>query len=58
VCNDVRIKHSNEMYLNVDKVSVVFDEAYDRIPHPDTDLENSISEVKLNFLNSHLFILI
>lgn len=46
------------MYLNVDKVSVVFDEAYDRIPHSDTNLENSISEVKLNFLNSHLFILI
>jgi hypothetical protein len=54
-CNDVGIKHSDEMYLNVDKVSVVFDEAYDRIPHPDTNLENSISEVTLNFLNSHLF---
>lgn len=27
------------------QVSVVLDESYDRIPHPDTNLENSISEV-------------
>ncbi|XP_059430388.1 nudix hydrolase 9 [Corylus avellana] len=27
------------------QVSVVFNEAYDRIPHPDTNLENSISEI-------------
>lgn len=27
------------------QVSVVFDESYDRIPHPDTNLENSISEI-------------
>lgn len=29
------------------KVSVVFDESFDRIPHQDVDLENSISEVRL-----------
>lgn len=27
------------------KLSVVFDQSYDRIPHPDTNLENSVSEV-------------
>ena len=27
------------------KVSVVFDPSYDRIAHPDIELENSISEV-------------
>lgn len=27
------------------QVSVVFDESYDRVPHPDTNLENSISEI-------------
>lgn len=32
------------------KVSVVFDEAYDRIPHPAIDLENSVSEVRRAFL--------
>lgn len=31
------------------KVSVVFDEAYDRTPHPDPTLEQSISEVVLRF---------
>jgi len=31
------------------KVSVVFDEAYDRNPHPDHTLEKSISEVVLRF---------
>ncbi|KAE8038971.1 hypothetical protein FH972_011429 [Carpinus fangiana] len=30
--------------LSQSQVSVVFDEAYDRIPHQDTNLENSISE--------------
>lgn len=39
----------------MDKVSVVFDEAYDRIRHPDTYLENSIAEVILNF-RIHLLI--
>lgn len=29
------------------KVSVDFGEVYDRIPHPNADLENSISEVGL-----------
>ncbi|KAH9661239.1 Nudix hydrolase 9 [Citrus sinensis] len=27
------------------EVSVVFDESYDRVPHPDNNLENSISEI-------------
>lgn len=27
------------------QVSVVFDESYDRVPYPDTNLENSISEI-------------
>ncbi|PON66984.1 hypothetical protein PanWU01x14_105660 [Parasponia andersonii] len=31
----------------VQKVSVVFDEACDRVPHPDANLENSISEASL-----------
>ncbi|XP_062081919.1 nudix hydrolase 9 [Humulus lupulus] len=31
--------------LSLSQFSVVFDEAYDRIPHPDADLENSISEI-------------
>ncbi|GAB2286028.1 hypothetical protein Dimus_020451 [Dionaea muscipula] len=31
--------------LSVSQVSVIFDESYDRIPHPDTDLENSIAEI-------------
>ncbi|KAE9461176.1 hypothetical protein C3L33_06929, partial [Rhododendron williamsianum] len=30
--------------LSPSQVSVVFDEAYDRIPHPAIDLENSVSE--------------
>eukprot|EP00258_Populus_trichocarpa_P050819 XP_024466838.1 nudix hydrolase 9 [Populus trichocarpa] len=30
--------------LSPSQVSVVFDPSYDRIPHPDTELENSISE--------------
>ncbi|KAG5515388.1 hypothetical protein RHGRI_036440 [Rhododendron griersonianum] len=31
--------------LSPSQVSVVFDEAYDRIPHPAIDLENSVSEI-------------
>ncbi|KAK3028724.1 hypothetical protein RJ639_038615 [Escallonia herrerae] len=31
--------------LSPSQVSVHFDESYDRIPHPDIDLENSISEI-------------
>ncbi|PON89568.1 Dihydroneopterin triphosphate diphosphatase [Trema orientale] len=31
--------------LSPTQVSVVFDEAYDRVPHPDANLENSISEI-------------
>lgn len=31
--------------LSPSQVSVVFDQAFDRIPHPDINLENSISEV-------------
>lgn len=31
--------------LSPSQVSVAFDQAYDRIPHPDTTLENSISEI-------------
>ncbi|XP_050369910.1 nudix hydrolase 9 isoform X1 [Argentina anserina] len=31
--------------LSPSQVSVVFDELYDRIPHPDINLENSISEI-------------
>ncbi|GAB4824345.1 Nudix hydrolase 9 [Ancistrocladus abbreviatus] len=31
--------------LSTSQVSVVFDEAYDRIPHPDTNLENSIAVI-------------
>ncbi|XP_031402422.1 nudix hydrolase 9 isoform X2 [Punica granatum] len=31
--------------LSPSQVSVDFDESYDRIPHPDTDSENSISEI-------------
>lgn len=31
------------------KVSVAFDQAYDRILLPDIELENSISEVTFNF---------
>ncbi|KAL3850722.1 hypothetical protein ACJIZ3_012604 [Penstemon smallii] len=31
--------------LSPPQVSVVFNQAYDRIPHPDTSLENSISEI-------------
>lgn len=27
------------------QVSVIFDKAYDRIPHPDLSLENSIAEI-------------
>ena len=30
-------------------VSVVFDELYDRIPHPDINMENSITEVNFYF---------
>lgn len=37
------------------KLTVAFDEAYDRIPHPDLSLENSISEVGLDCLNSVLY---
>lgn len=33
------------------KVSVDFTESYDRIPHPDADLENSVSEVRLILLS-------
>lgn len=40
------------MHLFVDlKVSVVFDELYDRVPHPDMNLERSISEVSFYFFN-------
>ncbi|KAI3742473.1 hypothetical protein L1987_60156 [Smallanthus sonchifolius] len=31
--------------LSSSQVSVNFDESYDRVPHPDTDLENSVSEI-------------
>ncbi|KAL9268112.1 Nudix hydrolase 9-like protein [Drosera capensis] len=31
--------------LSLSQVSVIFDESYDRIPHPDVDLENSIAEI-------------
>ncbi|CAI9770533.1 unnamed protein product [Fraxinus pennsylvanica] len=31
--------------LSPSQVSVVFDQSYDRIPHPDISLENSISEI-------------
>ncbi|KAI3450465.1 hypothetical protein Pfo_007130 [Paulownia fortunei] len=31
--------------LSPSEVSVVFDQAYDRIPHPDINLENSIAEI-------------
>ncbi|KAJ0020905.1 hypothetical protein Pint_32301 [Pistacia integerrima] len=31
--------------LSPSQLSVIFDESYDRIPHPDIDLEKSISEV-------------
>ncbi|EXC35080.1 Nudix hydrolase 9 [Morus notabilis] len=31
--------------LSRSQLSVVFDESYDRIPHPDINLENSISEI-------------
>ncbi|XP_015874252.3 nudix hydrolase 9 [Ziziphus jujuba] len=31
--------------LSPSQVSVVFDETYDRVPHPDMSLENSISEI-------------
>ncbi|KAJ0575445.1 hypothetical protein HanOQP8_Chr00c832g0860541 [Helianthus annuus] len=33
--------------LSSSQVSVRFDESYDRVPHPDAELENSISEVFL-----------
>lgn len=36
------------------KVSVVFDGDYDRIPHPDINLENSVSEVNFKFVIVHV----
>ncbi|THG05888.1 hypothetical protein TEA_030112 [Camellia sinensis var. sinensis] len=38
--------------LSPSQVSVVFDQAFDRIPHPDINLENSISEYGGHDLNS------
>ncbi|KAL8191654.1 hypothetical protein R6Q57_028385 [Mikania cordata] len=31
--------------LSSSQISVTFDESYDRVPHPDIDLENSVSEI-------------
>ncbi|KAK9055401.1 hypothetical protein SSX86_026484 [Deinandra increscens subsp. villosa] len=43
--------------LSSSQVSVRFDESYDRVPHPDSDLENSVSEIwdKRIQQNSSLF---
>lgn len=38
------------------KVSVDFDELYDRIPHPDVELENSIEEVSLWFWSLNVWL--